>query len=253
MRPVLLGVLSALSSIQADSNAGEEEAAKRMLSLHLTSLWSDRPLPVQPLPGVPCRSEESAVCSSSGTQTVDGGGYPTGRSPWAATFESREHALVASRYAPPAEEVEQLFEAAVRALIEGRFTDAQQDLHRVCIGGQMMVRSWNEQLNATSRPTGDAGTNGDARYLEGWVQECALLLRYMPAVAPNAEDHKRLMMLLHDLGSAPLLSYLLGFLSRPLIGVPPLADLAEAILAFGEVCAEDSPLSNPEPSPSPSP
>ena len=75
----------------------------------------------------------------------------------------------------------------------------------------------------------------EADLIGRWVGDCAALLQYVPEHPPVKEDHKRLLMLLHDLGGAAVLVHLLGALSTPLLGAQALAELAYFLgQGFGE-------------------
>ena len=197
------------------STAEEEAAMVRMLTLAQKSLISDRPLPVKPLGTTTTATPaENNTCSAS----VDG--HPTGVSPWAAKFAALEHA----DFFPPVAASISLtnpFTQTTKAIHDGRFATARQKLHSLCLRGQGIA----EKTPSAS----------EANVLERWVGDCATLLKYVPEAAPNREDHKRLLMLLHDLGGSLMLLHYLGVLSPPLLPVEPLADLADALgNSFGE-------------------
>eukprot|EP00964_Phaeocystis_antarctica_P151430 scaffold119034_cov63-Phaeocystis_antarctica.AAC.1 len=75
---------------------------------------------------------------------------------------------------------------------------------------------------------------GYARRLEAWLQDCTTLVGYVPREAPVQEDHKRLLMLLHDLGGTLVLLQLLGALGEALVGAAALGELGGFIAGFGE-------------------
>jgi hypothetical protein len=109
-------------------------------------------------------------------------------------------------------------------------------MHTLCLRGQQLAQAHGQ--GGAQRQSGSVGVaqaNDDAAILERWVADCVTLLRYVPETAPVHEDHKRLMMLLHDLGGSALLIHLLGALARPIVGVSSLAKLAGFIGdGFGE-------------------
>ena len=198
----------------------------RMLSLQQRSLLSDRPLPVRPLPGGDKNSD--ATCTSSAGAT-DADGYPTAISRWSAGFAAHEYA--ASFPAAP-DTIEQLFSATASSLHDGRFAEAREQMHRLCLSGQLFGRALRDSNNASGTAP---GVHDEAALLESWVADCATLLQYVPELPPAREDHKRLLMLLHDLGGSLMLFHLLGALSACLLPAPPLADLAGYLgQGFGE-------------------
>ena len=75
---------------------------------------------------------------------------------------------------------------------------------------------------------------GYARRLEAWLQDCTTLVGYVPREAPVQQDHKRLLMLLHDLGGTLVLLQLLGALGEALVGAAALGELGGFIAGFGE-------------------
>ena len=252
----------------------------RMLTLAQRSLVSDRPLPVQPLPGedtppapsvdasnehASCASVPAAGCSDG---ALDPHGYPTATSFWAAAYATREQPAPSPATAPLA----QLFSATVHSLHEGEFLTARERLHNLCVFGKHLA---DQARDAGSRPSlslaeaataavadadaanapegayAGSGTHratlrssvhdahglsaADAPVLDGWVGDCATLLQYMPAEPPSTEDHKRLHMLLHDLGGSLLNLYLLGVLTAPLLPAAALGALSRLLgNSFGE-------------------
>ena len=209
---------------------------QRMLTLNHRSLQSDRPLPVRPLPSLLSEQHDPSTCTAADSSSgSDGGGssgsladvhgYPLGSSPWLIDFAAAEHAEAVVRDVPAG--IEELFLQTTRSLRDSKFPEARQLLHGACLRGQQLMEIWAQDTNSRLHQS--------ASVLESWVRECALLLQYMPITAPNREDHKRLLMLLHDLGGTLLLTHLLGVLPMPLLASAPMAELANAILEFGEV------------------
>ena len=220
----MVSVASAISM----SNEDEEAAMRRMLTLHHRSLVSNIPLPIQPLPGMEATPAKEANDTCAAVAAGDTYGYPTSISPWAARFAVQEHQLSTASKAH-ADGYERLFSATTQALHDSRFADARKRLHALCLHGQAHAHALRAPQRKPSAETADAGM------VENWVQDCSTLLQYMPQTAPTPEDHKRLFMLLHDLGGSLLLLYLLGGLSTPLLPARPLADLANNLgNSFGE-------------------
>lgn len=201
----------------------------RMLTLQQRSLVSDRPLPVRSPAGAASTKsmhtapeQHIATCPANAT-TLDG--YP-GISQWASRFATQEHATF---FAPHRADFSNFFAATTNALHDGHFSLAQDKLYRLCMHGRDLAQA----LRAGTQSTADAAA--DAGILEHWVGDCSTLLHYVPKATPSREDHKRLLMLLHDLGGSLLLLYLLGALSAPLLPIQPLTTLANALgNSFGE-------------------
>ena len=212
-RLVAVFVLAQLCcTIIANRDADEEAAMVRMLSLHHRALFSDRPLPVASESEASDTAKPQACASSS-----DSEGYPTSTSAWAGRLAASEHAEHIP-FDKGAAVVDSLFLQTVRSLREGSFGEARAQLHGTCVGVQT--------LGEGGHPMGDL--------LMAWVQQCALLLQYVPSSAPVREDHKRLLMLLHDLGGDLMLAHLAGSLASPLLTVDTMAELGTAVYDFGE-------------------
>lgn len=195
--------------------ASEEEALTRMLTLHHRSLVSDQPLPLSSLPA----SAGVAAGSCSHAPTPTGSTWESASfSPWLARYVSSEVALLASR-SPRATEFELHFRRTADSLISGDFPAGRKALHSACTAGKLLAHETEEGARAT---------------LDQWVQDCTTVLHYVPTQAPVREDHKRLLMLLHDLGATIALLNLVG--SSPLSFLSPVAlgPLADSIVAFGE-------------------
>ena len=218
------------------ATADEEAAMQRMLTLHQRSLVSDRPLPVVPLPGASAAQSVNAsdTCTAA-AHNADAHGHPTTISPWAATFATREHTQAFSPV-PSDFGLEKPFAATVQALHDGEFKTARSSLHRLCLHGQALAQAMQDEPHRLPPRLATTATVSEAAILARWVtDECSLLLQYMPESPPNREDHKRLMMLLHDLGGSAMLLHLLGVLGASWIPVEPMATLGEYLGAsFGE-------------------
>ncbi|KAL1524750.1 hypothetical protein AB1Y20_019633 [Prymnesium parvum] len=172
----------------------EEEALARMLTLHLRSLASERPLPLSELHAHP-----SCPAPTAGSHT----------SPSAGVSPRSAIALRAER----------LFQQTSAALREGEWTHARLALEQTC-----------EAALAVSEETRRRGAE---LLLSRWHAECEVLLRHLPATPPAAGDHARLLLLLHELGGALLLFGLLGVLPEPVVGLGALHEVAMAINEFG--------------------
>jgi hypothetical protein len=224
-----------------ESHLAEEQAMMRMLTLNHRALLSDRPLPVQPI------DEDASSCAAMAANAADADGYPVGTSAWFADFAAVEQADATLRGAHAAD-IEQRFTRTVHALRDSQFAMAREALHGACLSAQQLAQSSKQQLlqqrigaidvfEALERPAAGSVSTIDeksAQVFDGWVHECATMLQYMPTAPPNREDHKRLFMLLHDLGSTLLLTHLLGVLPAPVLRAEIMAELAQLVLEFGE-------------------
>ena len=214
----------------AERYAEEEAAMIRMLTLNHRRLVSDTPLPIKPMPGDDSQQQSSLVASAA-----DAYGYPTGASPWATAFAESEWSATSAPL-QSASQLDALFTGTSRALQQGHFAIARQRLQDACVEGQQLSERWAAQpasgrLGADGRAEGSAK---DVAVVRSWVGDCTTLLQYMPLQPPVREDHKRLLMLLHDLGGLALVLHLLGYMPRALLRIEPLAELAQSIVEFGE-------------------
>ena len=238
---LLFVVVAASSSGAAESHLAEEQAMMRMLTLNHRALLSDRPLPVQPI------DEDASSCAATAANAADADGYPVGTSAWLADFAAVEQSDATLRGAHAAD-IEQRFTRTVHALRDGQFAMAREALHGACLSAQQLAQLSKQQLlqqrtgaidvfEALERPAAGLVSTIDeqsAQVFDGWVHECATMLQYMPTAPPNREDHKRLFMLMHDLGSTLLLTHLLGVLPAPVLRPEIMAELAQLVLEFGE-------------------
>ena len=206
---------------QHEKHNTEEEAVLRMLTLDQRDLVSNKPLPLTELEW------------PSGSCTASGDGRAAAMSPWEAGFAAAESAGVAP-HSTRALKVEQQFLLAARAVRDGHFSSAQQQLYAACVAGSDLLAVAQNQTGGQV-PSSDAPAPAEVLLLGRWVTDCTTLLQYVPAVAPQREDHKRLLMLLHDLGGSLLLYGLLGVLPEPLVRPEALGEVALAIRDFGEV------------------
>ena len=133
-------------------------------------------------------------------------------------------------------------QVVARAFNEGAWTSAQDLLYQLCLAGQSTGQAYEAQAHAIAQGVGGAAGAagvagaaeetvwfGYARRLEAWLQDCTALVGYVPREAPVQEDHKRLLMLLHDLGGSLVLLQLLGVLGEALVGFAALGELGELI------------------------
>ena len=203
MMPILL--VGALASLARDTR--EEDVLARMLTLHQRSLVSDRPLPSMGETELTI-PEEGAQCTASSGAHV---------SSWAARFARSQVDEMVPR-SRSAVEFDSTFRSVSLHLNAGRFTSARARLYELCIKTGMDAAE-REQL------------------LTSWASDCGTMLQYMPRDEdpPVREDHKRLHMLLHDLGGSLLLFGLLGELQEAMVSVKTMGELAGFIKDFGEV------------------
>ena len=194
----------------------------RMLTLHQQSLLSDRPLPVKPAlraDGLTAKDDiNQTTCTATG---IDSHGYPNVASPWAVKFGLREQRYQHDQEDTSAGEIGKHFGATVHALRNGLFAAARQSLHASCASGQRTLDIWHlphdyDAFDLSAKPPPQINRN-TVMVVKSWQQECTLLLGYMPMIAPSREDHKRLLMLLHDLGSSLLLTHLYGLMPVQLL------------------------------------
>lgn len=216
-------VLLLIAYVRADASQ-EESAFTRMLTLHQRTMFSDRPLELSELPAAAGvkraatgRREESCNASSSTDWRS------AVASPWQAAFTTSETLAMTNR-SELAIAVEHLFTASTRAVRDAQFPEARQQLYQACLAGQALLEALPAPQQARS-----AGI-----VLQQWVSDCGKLLQYVPIDLPVREDHKRLLMLLHDLGGNLLLYGLLGILPEMVIQPAGLSGVAEAIEGFGE-------------------
>ena len=138
-------------------------------------------------------------------------------------------------------------QVVARAFNEGAWTSAQDLLYQLCLAGQSTGQAYEAQAHAIAQGVGGAAGAagvagaaeetvwfGYARRLEAWLQDCTALVGYVPREAPVQEDHKRLLMLLHDLGGTLVLLQLLGALGEALVSAATLGELGGFIAGFGE-------------------
>ena len=192
----------------------------RMLTLHQRTMASDRPLPLGELPlaGGIARARQLADAANAGADWRS-----AAVSPWQVNFAALEATGMAPR-TEAAITVESLFKLAFRAVRDVQFTVARQQLYHACLAGQGL----GDALPARSL------RGGAKLVLQQWVSDCNTLLQYVPSELPVREDHKRLLMLLHDLGGNLLLYGLLGVLPEVVVRPAVQWELAEAIESFGE-------------------
>jgi hypothetical protein len=212
------------------SQHAEEEAVYRMLSLSQRSLTSDRPLPLRlRLDAVTQPSGASARGNKTTALVVDADGHPIAISPWAARYaEAEQAATQLDTHLDP------IFLDVARSLDSGQFAAAREHLQQLCLGGQAIARA-SQMTPLQNGTVAGSRSPSDAELLGHWVSDCVTLLQYVPELPPGREDHKRLLMLLHDLGGALFLLHAMGGLSAPVLGVQPLARLGGMLGSnFGE-------------------
>ncbi len=200
----------------------EEELLVRMLTLQHQQMAGDRPL-----------DSLSAIVS----EAHGGADAPTGTagalvSPWA-------HELAASTVVPvvprsmPARAFLSAFRAAFASISSGKFEGAQQLLYEACLHAQSIAQA---AAHLDGRNTSELAIDPDeADLIATWSRDCATLVGYVPAQMPLAEDHKRMLMLLHDLAAPLLFIALVGRIDEALVDVPLAAEIAQRIADMGEV------------------
>ena len=202
---------------------------QRMLMLQHRALFGDRPLPL------------SSVDSSAASEANAGAGTcSSGISDWEAQFASEQ--AEPQPQTPQAAAFAAHFPVVVRAFNEGAWDTAQDLLYQLCLAGQttaqayeMIARATSDGVGGAAGAAGAAGVAeetpwfGYAQRVTAWLQDCTTLVQYVPRQPPVREDHKRLLMLLHDLGGSLVLLQLLGVLGEALVGFAALGELAELI------------------------
>ncbi|EOD21711.1 hypothetical protein EMIHUDRAFT_443944, partial [Emiliania huxleyi CCMP1516] len=218
-------LLLLLLSFRQSSGSAEDEAVPRMLQLFQQAVAYDGTLPLTVLP--------FDLAGEGGGQSPAAGG--SSGSAWSVEFAVRE-AAPAVPLTEPARSFDAAFDSVGAALIEGRFGEAGAGLHALC------ERAAAAAAAAASRSGGaDADARRLASVLVPWGETCALLSAYLPPgradepppAQSGSEDHRRLTLLLLELGG-PLLHYaLLGVLAEPLVSAQSLARLADASSRLG--------------------
>jgi len=198
-------LLLLLLSFRQSSGSAEDEAVPRMLQLFQQAVAYDGTLPLTVLP--------FDLAGDGGGQSPATGG--SSGSAWSVEFVVRE-AAPAVPLTEPARSFDAAFDSVGAALIEGRFGEAGVGLHALC----------ERAAAAAAAASRIGGADADARsrlasVLVPWGETCALLSAYLPPgradepppAQSGSEDHRRLTLLLLELGG-PLLHYaLLGVLA----------------------------------------
>ena len=182
----------------------------RMLTLTHNLMAGDQPLPTTMAAVGPAGEPGAAV------------------STWAAQLAAASYAPVGP-HSRLAHEFSGAFHAVATALAHGRFSGLRESLLTSC-----------KQAKSLAAASGQPGPQHNASFgpehthvLVAWVQDCSTLVQYTPSEPPAREDHKRLLLLLHDLGAPLLMFALLDRLPEALVGVNVMAELAAAILQLG--------------------
>ena len=222
-------LLLLLLSFRQSSGSAEDEAVPRMLQLFQQAVAYDGTLPLTVLP--------FDLAGEGGGQSPAAGG--SSGSAWSVEFAVRE-AAPAVPLTEPARSFDAAFDSVGAALIEGRFGEAGAGLHALCeraaaAAAAAASRSGGADADARRRasvlePSGEVCrdsprlpgmTRGGVRIrlasvLVPWGETCALLSAYLPPgradepppAQSGSEDHRRLTLLLLELGG-PLLHYAL--------------------------------------------
>jgi hypothetical protein len=214
LQPIAGNRVVMLAAIAVAASSQQEEAAVvRMLTMTHKLMAGDQPLPTSAVAAVSVAGEPGAAVSS-----------------WAAQLAATSSAPVGP-HSRAAHEFSNAFRAVAGALAQGRFGGLREALQASCQRAKALAQAAASgqsasQRNATFGPD-------ELPVLLAWVQDCSTLAQYTPAEPPALEDHKRLLLLLHDLGAPLLIFALLGKLPEALVGVGVMAELAAAIMQFG--------------------
>ena len=186
-----------------------DEALLRMLTLQHRALASDVPV-----------ADASGPCAAARL------------SEWAGQFAASS-AVSAAGSSEAGDVVARRYRTAARMLNDGDWSRARGAVYDVCIGVQSIAETSVSGLGfggSRAAPSVRA-----ARMLQRWAHDCSVVAGYVPERAPTREDHKRILMLYHELGGTLLVGTLGGLLPESLVGVDALGELAADLEAFGEV------------------
>ena len=192
----------------------EQQLLLRMLTLQERAIAADTPLPL---------TAASLLNVSGGDGSCASGGGAGGL---ATSLAAIHFARTATRPALPQSSEAVAFDAAfvsvARTFEAARWQGAQAELYAVCVRAHSVSQSFSQRAHAQHAES--------AALLSGWARSCASLSQYVPSAQPVGEDHKRLLMLLHELGAELLHAPLLGhLLPEPLVSIASLNELAKMV------------------------